>query len=144
MLFPLNVEGFLPAEPVACATAIWNSDVLGLLNGLHKEQGNYYFRIECKSAFELEERSIFTKKLATELERLSGGELINSTSDYEVEIRLIANKDGEFFAALAIENVPATGNVTFIVRPYVVNTDGTETVWGDSFTLAFANGELVK
>ena len=105
MLFPLNVEGFLPAEPVACATAIWNSDVLGLLNGLHKEQGNYYFRIECKSAFELEERSVFTKKLATELERLSGGELINSTSDYEVEIRLIANKDGEFFAALALSTI---------------------------------------
>ena len=105
VLFPLQAEGFLPAEPVACANAIWNLDVLGLLNSLHKEQGSYYFRIECKSAMELEARSIFTKKLAAELERLSGGELINSTSDYEVEVRLIANKDGEFFAALSLATI---------------------------------------
>lgn len=100
LVFPLKVEGFLPANPTACARAIWDSNVLELLNNLHKEKGTYYFRIECKSGWDLEERSVFTRKLAAELEALSKGELINSTSDYEVELRLIANKEGEFFPVL--------------------------------------------
>ncbi len=102
MVFPLNIEGYLSDNPIEAATKIWNSDVLALLDGLHKEAGEYYFRIECKSAMDLEKRSAFTRKLATELETLSKGQLINSTSDYEVELRLIANKEGKFFACLRL------------------------------------------
>lgn len=105
MVFPLNIEGFLPAEPVEAAKTIWESDILGLLDGLHKEKGNYFFRIECKNAMTLEERSLFTKKMAGELESLSKGQLINSTSDYEVELRLIANRDGELFPCLKISTI---------------------------------------
>ena len=105
IVFPLNLKGFLPANAVESAKVIWNADVLGLLRGLHKEAGNYYFRIECKSAMSLEERSAFTKRLATELERLSGGTFINSTKDYEVELRLIANKDGEFYPCLKLATI---------------------------------------
>ncbi len=105
MVFPLDVKGFLPEEPAEAAKLIWESDILGLLDGLHKEQGKYYFRIECKSAMTLEERSSFTKKMAAELEALSKGELINSTSDYEVEIRLIATKDGDFFPCLKLSTI---------------------------------------
>ena len=102
MVFPLNIEGYLPAAPVDAAKAIWESGILALLDNLHKESGEYYFRIECKSAMDLEKRSAFTKKMATELESLSKGQLINSTSDYEIEIRLIANKDGLFFPVLRV------------------------------------------
>jgi predicted RNA methylase len=102
MVFPLPLDGYLTDNPVEAAKAIWESDVMSLLNGLHKEAGEYYFRIECKSAMDLEKRSIFTRKLATELEDLSKGQLINSTSDYEVELRLIANKDGLFYPCLRL------------------------------------------
>lgn len=102
MVFPLNIEGYLSGNPVEAAKTVWESDILTLLNGLHKEEGEYYFRIECKSAMDLEKRSTFTRKLATELEGLSKGQLINSTSDYEVELRLIANKEGEFFPCLRL------------------------------------------
>ena len=105
MVFPLNMKGFLVANPVEAAQQIWESDIMGLLDSLHKEKGDYYFRIECKGAMELEERSNFTKKMATELERLSKGALINSTSDYEVEIRLIANKEGAFFPCLRLSTI---------------------------------------
>lgn len=105
MLFPLKMEGFLPNDPIEAAKQVWESDILGLLDYIHKEKGEYYFRIECKSAMELEERSGFTKKLATELETLSKGQLINSTSDYEVELRLIANKEGGYFPALKLGTV---------------------------------------
>ena len=102
LAFPLNMEGYLSDNPVEAAKKVWESDILGLLNGLHKEAGPYYFRIECKSAMDLEKRSAFTKKLATELESLSKGQLINSTSDYEVELRLIVNKEGLFFPCVRL------------------------------------------
>lgn len=105
MVFPLKMEGFISGDPVEAAKQIWESDVLGLLDSLHKEKGEYYFRIECKGAMELDERSGFTKKLASALEELSQGQLINSTSDYEVELRLIANKDGGFFPALRLSTI---------------------------------------
>lgn len=105
MIFPLQKEGFLPSDPLSCANAIWDLGILTLLNGLHKEAGSFYFRIDCKSAMELEERSAFTRKLATCLERLSKGDLINSTSDYEVELRLIANKEGEFFGGVSLSTI---------------------------------------
>lgn len=105
MVFPLDIEGFLPADPVGAAKAIWESDVLGLLDQLHVEKGQYYFRIECKNAMTLEERSAFTKKMAGELETLSKGQFINSTSDYEVELRLIGNKEGELFPCLKLSTI---------------------------------------
>ena len=102
MAFPLNLEGFLSDNPVEAAKKIWESGIVELLNSVHKEDSPYYFRIECKSAMDLEKRSAFTRKLATELESLSKGQLINSTSDYEVELRLIANKDGLFFPCVRL------------------------------------------
>lgn len=102
MVFPLELQGYLTDNPVEAAKTIWESNIMSLLNGLHKEAGEYYFRIECKSSMDLEKRSSFTRKLATELENLSKGQLINSTSDYEVELRLIANKEGKFLPVLRL------------------------------------------
>lgn len=105
MVFPLQIKGFLPVNSTECAKEIWQSNIMELLNSLHKEEGSYYFRIECKSTMPLDERSVFTKRLASELESLSKGALINSTSDYEVELRLIANKEGEFFPCLRLSTI---------------------------------------
>lgn len=105
MVFPLKKAGLLAADPIEAAKGIWQSDILGLLDSLHKEKGGYYFRIELKNAMGLEERSNFTRKMAAELESLSKGQLINSTSDYEVEIRLIANKEGELFPCLKLSSI---------------------------------------
>ncbi len=105
MVFPLNIGGFLPADANVCAEKIWESNLMDLLQDLHAEPGSFYFRIECKSTMTLEERSTFTRRVATELENLSKGELINSTSDYEVELRLIANKEGDFFPCVQLATI---------------------------------------
>lgn len=105
VVFPLHMEGFLPADAKKAAEGILKGEILEILDYLHKEGGEYYFRIEVKSAMDLEQRSIFTRKLASELESLSKGRLINSTSDYEVEIRLIANKEGLFFPCLKLSTL---------------------------------------
>lgn len=102
MVFPVNVDGYLSSNPAEAAKGLWNSNIMEILDNLHQAAGAYYFRIECKSAMDLEKRSTFTKKFASELESLSKGKLINSTSDYEVEIRLIANKDGLFIPVLRL------------------------------------------
>lgn len=105
IVFPLCMNGLLPADAAGAAKGIMDGDILGILDSLHKEDDEYYFRIEVKSSWDLEARSAFTRKLAGELERLSEGRLINSMSDYEVELRLIANKDGLFFPCLKLSTV---------------------------------------
>lgn len=105
VVFPLNISGFLKPDVQVVAKALWDSDIMTVLSDLHKEAGSFYFRIECKNAMTLEERSSFTRKLASELESLSKGALINSTSDYEVELRLIANKDGDLFPCLKLATI---------------------------------------
>lgn len=105
IVFPLPKKGFVPAQPEAAAKALWEAGLMELLRGLHKEGGSFYYRIECKSSMELEQRSIFTKKLAAELDRISGGMLVNSAGDYEVEIRLIANKEGNYFPCVKLYTI---------------------------------------
>ena len=119
MVFPLDLEGFLPADAQKVAKGIVDAKILEILDSLHKEGGEYYFRIEVKSAMDLEARSAFTRKLAGELESLSKGRLINSTSDYEVEIRLIANKDGLFFPCLKLSTIKSK---RFAYRKNVIAT----------------------
>uniref|UniRef100_UPI004056B8CB methyltransferase n=1 Tax=Agathobacter sp. TaxID=2021311 RepID=UPI004056B8CB len=102
VLFPIHTKGLLSKNPSEAAKAIWESDMMGILENLHKGEGSFYFRVECKSPMTLEERSSFTKKFGSCLETISDGKLINSTGDYEVELRLIANKDGEFFPCLKL------------------------------------------
>ena len=105
MLFPMGERSFVPAEPVKAAEEIapW---MQSLCRKYHKEEGSFYFRVECKGTRTLEERSTFTRRLGAELERLSAGELINSPRDYEVELRLIENREGRFFPSLKFYTLP--------------------------------------
>lgn len=100
VVFPIHTKALLPMEPKEAARLLWDSDLMEQLSGMHAQKGAFYFRVECRSSMTLEERSVFAKKLAAGLERLSGGMLINSTTDYEIEIRLYGNRDGKLFPCL--------------------------------------------
>lgn len=76
------------------AKTIAESELIRFLDKGHKGKAPYYFRLEFKSKRPLDERSAFVKKLSGQLEKQSGRKLINSASNYEVEIRLIENKEG--------------------------------------------------
>ncbi len=102
ILFPLHVGGMLPAEPAEAARLLAESDLVPFLESVHREPAPFYFRIEVKSKMTLDKRSAFARKLAMELEHLSGRKLLNSTTDYEVELRLIANREGRFFPAVKL------------------------------------------
>ena len=96
MLFPVNGGTLIDSEPRAAAQAICTS-LVALCEKYHHEDTPFYYRVECKAPMTLEQKSNFTKRLGAELERLSRGRMINSTGDYEVELRLIANREGKFF-----------------------------------------------
>lgn len=93
-------------DPIMAARTITKSNLLMLLRSTHKEKTPFYFRVELKSKMPLDQKSKYTKKLASEVERLSNRNLLNTTSDYEVELRLIENKLGTFNVLLKLATIP--------------------------------------
>lgn len=106
LLFPIKVKQKIGSKPTEAAAAVWDSNMPGMLFGSHKEDTPFYFRLEIKSRMELDKKSSFAKQFATELERLSERRLVNSTSDYELEVRLVETKDGGFVAFYKLFTVP--------------------------------------
>lgn len=96
LLFMLEDIKVCKDDVDAAAKAIADSSLLEFMEKRHKGTAPFYFRIELKSKLELDKKSAFTKKLGAEIERLSKRKLINSTSNYEFEVRMIENKEGYF------------------------------------------------
>ncbi len=98
LLFPVHTKEKTgtAASAEKAAEAVWESDLLALLTEWHEGSAPFFFRLELKSHMEMDKKSRFAKRFAAELEMLSGRRLINSTADYEFEIRLVETKDGGF------------------------------------------------
>lgn len=105
MLFLLSVKGLVEPEAEKAALALWEP-MLALCRKYHSQEAPFYFRVECRAGLSLEERSRFAKKLGTVMEQCSGGMLINSPEDYEVELRLVANREGKLFPCLKFYTLP--------------------------------------
>lgn len=99
MVFPLPIKGLVEPKADSAADILWEP-VLTLCRRYHKEDAPFYFRVECRAGLSLEERSRFTKKLGSRMEQLSGGLLVNSEGNYEVELRLIANREGFLYPCI--------------------------------------------
>ncbi len=54
----------------------------------------------------LEKKSTFAKKLAAEIEQRTKHFLVNSTEHYEVEIRLVQNRNGGFYPCIKLFTIP--------------------------------------
>lgn len=104
LLFPIRAK--MGTDPKEAAESVWNSDMPKVLTESHKEDTPFYFRLELKSRMELDKKSAYAKRFATELEQLSERRLINSTRNYEVEIRLVETKDGGFVAFYKLFTIP--------------------------------------
>lgn len=95
LLFSLD-EKKLEPDPKLAAKALAASNLLDLLEQAHNSKGSFYFRLGIQSRMPLDKRSDFAKKCAFALEQETGRRLYNSTSGYEVEIRLIEGREGAF------------------------------------------------
>ena len=102
LLFPLHgkVEREYTAE--AAAQTVWNTEIMELLQSLHEEKGAFLFRIEYKGSLDERKKGEFVKKTASLLEEKSERMLINSISDYEIEIRIVESKKGGYLPFLRL------------------------------------------
>lgn len=94
LLFTVKGMTTCPMDADQAARTIVKSDLMKFMIRGHKGNPPFYFRVEFKSKMELDKRSAFTKRLSAGIERLSDRKFINTTSNYEFEIRLIENKEG--------------------------------------------------
>jgi len=103
LLFPLLQDALVSEQPKEAANQIWKSGLLAFLQECHKETAPFYFRLEVKAAVPQTE---YAKKLSMALEQCSGYTLINDTKNYEIEIRLLAAKEGGYAAFLRLKTIP--------------------------------------
>jgi hypothetical protein len=60
------------------------------------------------------------------------------TANTENGLEKIYAPDGKYFIAVTINNVPAEGTVTFVVKPYF--TYAGETTYGTAYEVTYVNG----
>ncbi|WP_455718873.1 methyltransferase [Anaerosporobacter sp.] len=105
ILFALDGAQVCQMNPIQAAKLLCAADLVGFLSDRHKGNAPFYFRVEVKSKMELSKKSEFAKKFASELERLTKRQVINSTNNYEFEIRFIENKDQNFNVLLKLYTI---------------------------------------
>lgn len=96
LLFVIKGMETSPMDPDLAAETVVRSDLIHFLERSHEGEAPFYFRVELKSKMDRSKKSAFTRKLSARIEKLSDRKLINTTSNYEFEIRLIENKDRGF------------------------------------------------
>lgn len=106
LLFPVETEPLIAAHPEEVAKAL-AKPVLAKAEELHADKGAFLFRIELKSRISPDKKKNYIHKISDVLEAASGGGLINSVTDYELELRLLERKDGTFAAMLKVLTIPA-------------------------------------
>ncbi len=109
LLFVIHTQtekNVLSADPETLAVQLAESDLMQILTETHKGENPFYFRIGVSGAMSLEERSAFSKRVAAAIEGTFARQLINSTSHYEVEIRLLQNREGGYVPLLKLYTLP--------------------------------------
>lgn len=67
-----------------------------------------------------------------------GNEIVYQASELTVAE---SDKPWTYLSAITVKGVPATGTVTFMVRPYLLSTDGSTTSYGMPFCVTIVNGQ---
>lgn len=105
LLFPLETRTLQQDAPEQIGALVYAA-VLGLAESLYEGDDPYRFRIELKSRIAPEKKGNYIRKISDGLEKASEGRLINSVTDYELELRLLEKKDGTFVPMLKCCTIP--------------------------------------
>ena len=117
LLFAVDGVRTVPNDVTKAAELLTDGSLYQFLQERHKGDSPYYFRLEMKGKMDVEKRTSFIKKLSMEIEHLSERKLLNSVNHYEVEIRLIENKEGKFNVLVRLYTLPEE---RFIYRKEVI------------------------
>ena len=96
LLFMVPKMTTCPKNAKEIAATIMKANFVEYLQKRHSGKAPFYFRVEVKGKMQLNEKTTWMKKIATELEFASNRRLVNSPSNYEIELRFIENKEGTF------------------------------------------------
>lgn len=119
LLFVLSGVKTLASSPEKIVEGLMASDMLDVILKNHEGKGPFYFRLGITGSLTMEQKSVLTKKTAALLEEATERTLVNSASHYELEIRLIQNKEGEFFPCLKFFTLKDN---RFAYRKYYIST----------------------
>lgn len=100
LLFVLHNVKLLDPDPKKIAEGLLASDLLEVIEKNHSQAGPFYFRLGLVGNFTMEEKSRLAKKTVALLEEGTKRKLVNSSSNYEIEIRLMQTKDGTLYPCL--------------------------------------------
>lgn len=128
LLFYMGISHEQKAEPEALAKEIFELGVAGFLKNSHEQSGPMGVRIGLSDPMERSKKGAYVKRIGQELTRLSKGKLINTTSGYEAEIRLIPNSEGGHRVMVKLFTLPRhrfdyrKEAVASSIKPYLAAT----------------------
>ena len=88
------------------ADSLLGADLVGFLKARHEGSHPFCFRIDLRTKMEAEEKARFIRRLAGALETGSDHQLINAPSFYELEIRVIEDKKGQYHFYVRLATIP--------------------------------------
>ena len=106
ILFPLPSAKNMPLDPKSIAHTMILGGLMTFLDARHLGGSTYRFRVELRGRLTMDEKKTMAKKIAVAIEKESSHRLINSVSDYEIEIRLLEGQNGKYHAYLKLYTIP--------------------------------------
>ena len=106
ILFPFEADPVISADAAKAGEELGALQIPKVLDGLHDGGGVYRYRIDVRVEADAREKAKFIRRCCERLERACAGRLMNSASDYEVEIRLVGRKDGSYIPMLSLFTIP--------------------------------------
>lgn len=94
LLFDFAPKGILSEDGLAIGKALIEQGIIETLKKHHKETHPFIFRVDVKGVKEPAKKNKLAQRIAMTLEDESGGLLLNDSSYYEIEIRVIVGKKG--------------------------------------------------
>lgn len=102
ILFPIPGLQTVSGSPEHMAEMLMKSSLMKFLEEHHTGNWPFYFRLDLKTSMPQDRKADLIKKLSVSIEKVSGRRLLNATSGYELELRLVANKEGGFVPLLKL------------------------------------------
>ncbi len=102
LLFPIPGLQAVPEDPYEAGEMLAGAGIPAFLDTMHEAGGIYRYRVEIKGE---EKTGTKIRRLCASLEQKES-RLANSVSDYEVEIRLLRRREGDYIPCLKLCTIP--------------------------------------
>ncbi len=106
MLFVIPGAGVLRGSAEKIGASLAALHIEDLLDRLHEGDGDWAYRMELRGVDKTFDKGSFIRTVSGELDRRSAGRLVNASSGYEAEIRLIMRKDGTYLPFVKLYTLP--------------------------------------